>query len=305
MRKRLPPLNSLRAFEAAARHMSFKKAAEELHVTPAAISQQVRALEADIGRPLFQRLTREVALTEAGRAGLAPLGEAFDRLQEAVDAMRQRRRHDFLTVSVAPTFGAKWLVPRLERFRAAHPSFDVRLDASDHLADFSSDGVDIALRYGRGKYGTLASELLMRETAVPVCSPALIERGPPLRRPADLLRHTLLHVQRKLDGESGPTWRMWLRAAGIEHPDAERGPTFSVEGMAAEAAAEGHGVALVGSVVVEADLRSGRLVQPFAPAVSDAMAFSYYVVYPREKIDDPRVQAFRDWVLAEASAPSP
>lgn len=302
MSTRLPPLNSLRAFECAARHLSFKKAAAELNVTPAAISQQVRALEAEIGRPLFRRMTREIALTEAGRAGLSALTEGFQRLREGTDAMRNRRRHDFLTVSVAPTFGAKWLVPRLERFRAAHPGIDVRLDASDALADFTTDGIDIGLRYGRGRYGNLASELLLRETAIPVCAPSLIERGPPLREPADLLGHTLLHVQRKLDNESGPTWRMWLRAAGVEHPDPERGPTFSVEGMAAEAAAEGHGVALVGSVVVEADLKSGRLVRPFPQPVAEAMAFSYYLVYPVDRAEDPRIAAFREWVLAEAAA---
>lgn len=301
-RRQLPPLNGLRAFEAAARHLSFKMAAEELHVTPAAISQQVRALEAHIGKPLFRRLTREIALTDTGRVGLAALGEGFDRLQDGVEAMRRRKRLDFLTVSVPPTFGAKWLVPRLESFRAAHPAFDIRIDASDALSDFSADGVDVALRYGRGKYGGLATELLMKENAFPVCSASLMERGPALRAPADLLSHTLLHVQRKLDDEAAPTWRMWLRAAGLDTAEADRGPRFSLETMALEAAAEGYGVALASGASVAADLRSGRLVRPFPPTVSEATAFSYYLVYPPENASDPKVMAFREWVLAEIAA---
>ncbi|MCA8906485.1 MAG: transcriptional regulator GcvA [Rhodospirillaceae bacterium] len=301
MVRRLPPLNGLRAFEAAARHLSFKKAADELSVTPAAISQQVRALEAHVGRPLFHRLTRALELTDAGQAGLPALGEGFDKLAEAAEIMRRPARTNILTVSVAPSFGAKWLVPRLERFHQAHPEVDVRIDATDALASFAADGVDVALRYGRGAYRNLVAELLMPEVAFPVCSPALLERGPPLRTPADLKAHTLLHVQWKMEQESAPTWRMWLRAAGVEDIDTERGLRFGADSMAVEAAAEGHGVALASGALVLTDLKSGRLVRPFPPSVAEATAFAYYLVCPEEKLTEPKVTAFRDWVRAEAA----
>ncbi|MCB9959048.1 MAG: transcriptional regulator GcvA [Rhodospirillaceae bacterium] len=300
MVRRLPPLNGLRAFEAAARHLSFKTAADELNVTPAAISQQVRALEAHVGRPLFRRLTRALELTEAGRAGLPALGDGFDRLAEAADAMRGPATTNILTVSVAPSFGAKWLVPRLERFHRAHPEVDVRIDASDALATFS-DGIDVALRYGRGAYRGLFTELLMPEAAFPVCSPALLERGPPLRTPGDLRAHTLLHVQWKMEQESAPTWRMWLRAAGIDDIDTERGLRFGADSMAVEAAAEGHGVALASGALVLGDLKSGRLVRPFPPSVAEATVFAYYLVCPGENLKLPKVAAFRAWVREEAA----
>lgn len=299
--RRLPPLNSLRAFEAAARHLSFKKAAEELHVTPAAISQQVRSLEEYAGTPLFFRLTRAMRLTDAGQAALPALREGFDKLAEGAQAMRTDWRRGILTVSVVPSFGAKWLVPRLERFREAYPDYDVRIDATDALATFSGDGVDVGLRYGRGTYRNLSSLCLMSETAYPVCSPRLLERGPPLKRPEDLRHHTLLHVQWKIEDEAGPNWRMWLKAAGIEGIDHDRGPRFSVESMAVEAAVEGQGVALVSSALVKSDLRSGRLVRPFPPSICMATQFCYYLVYPETKADEPKVMAFRDWVLGEVA----
>jgi LysR family glycine cleavage system transcriptional activator len=299
MSRPLPPLNSLRAFEAAARHLSFKQAAGELHVTPAAVSHQIRTLEEYCGTPLFHRLARALRLTEAGQAALPPLREGFDKLAEAAEAMRAGERGGILTVSVAPTFGAKWLIPRLDRFRAMHPEFDVRIDASYTLVNFAADGVDVALRFGRGVYRNLRSECLMAEVSLPVCSPRLLERDPPLRRPEDLRHHTLLHVQWRTEDDAAPSWRMWLRAAGVEGVDVERGPRFSIEGLALEAAIEGQGVALTGAVLVEGDLKAGRLVRPFPPSLSQATAFCYYLVYPEAKAGDPKVMAFRDWVLAE------
>jgi len=299
LNRRLPPLNSLRAFESAARHLSFKKAAEELHVTPAAISQQVRTLEEHCGVVLFHRLTRALRLTEAGRAALPPLREGFDRLAEAAEVMCAPGTAGVLTVSVAPSFGAKWLVPRLDRFRTAHPEFDIRIDASDALANFTGDGVDVALRYGKGVYRNLHAEVLMPEVAFPVCSPRLLERGPPLRQPEDLRHHTLLHVQWKMEDDASPNWRMWLRAAGVTGVNAERGPRFSADSMSVEAAVEGQGVALVSGALAEGDLRAGRLVRPFPPTVCQETAFSYYLVYPEAKAHEPKVMAFREWVLAE------
>ena len=299
MSRPLPPLNSLRAFEAAARHLSFTKAAEELHVTPAAVSQQIKLLEEHCGTKLFRRLTRALMLTDAGQAALPPLRESFDKLSEAVDKMRAHDRGGILTVSVPPSFGAKWLVHRLDRLNAAHPEFDVRIDATDTLVDFSDAGVDIALRYGRGTYPGLHAEHLMPEVAFPVCSPALLESEHPLRTPEDLSHHTLLHVQWKMEHEAAPNWRMWLRAAGIEGIDAERGPRFTIEGMTVQAAIEGQGVALASGSLVSDDLKAGRLVRPFGPTICEATAFSYYLVYPQANADSPKVKAFRDWIMAE------
>ncbi|MCL5778122.1 transcriptional regulator GcvA [Limibaculum sp. FT325] len=289
----------MRAFEAAGRHLSFKKAAEELHVTPAAISQQVKALEEYCGVELFRRLTRALQLTEAGRAALPLLREGFDRLADGARALQAGRRGAILTVSVAPSFGAKWLVPRLDRFRESYPQYDVRIDATDRLADFSGDDVDVALRYGRGNYPGLRAECLLTDVVYPVCSPKLVKGDRPLRRPEDLRHHTLLHVDWQMEEEAAPNWRMWLRAAGVEGLDASRGPRFSADSMAVEAAAEGHGVALASEALAEGDLKTGRLVRPFPPSIRQATMFCYYLVYPGVRAGDAKVTCFRDWILAE------
>jgi LysR family glycine cleavage system transcriptional activator len=300
MTRRLPPLNSLRAFEAAARHLSFKEAAAELHVTPAAVSHQVRILEDYCAAPLFYRLTRALRLTEAGQSALPFLREGFDKLSDAAEAMQAGNGTGILTVSAAPTFGAKWLIPRLDRFRAAHPEFDVRIDATDKLVDFAGGGVDVGLRFGNGNYPNLHSDCLLAESTLPVCSPQLLKQGPPLNQPEDLRHHTLLHVEWNTRSDAAPGWRMWLRAAGVTNVDAERGPRFSIEGLALEAAIEGQGVALTGETLAESDIKAGRLVRLF-PALARATAFSYYLVYPPAKASDPKVIAFRDWVIAEAA----
>lgn len=301
MARQLPPLNSLRAFEAAARHLSFTKAADELHVTPAAVSQQVKVLEEHCGVRLFRRLTRALLLTDAGQAALPSLRDGFDRLAEAAEKLKAHEVGGILTVSVPPSFGAKWLVPRLDRFRTAHPEFDLRIDATDALVDFGS-GVDVALRYGRGVYEDLHVECLMSEVSFPVCSPKLLDGPHPLHRPEDLAHHTLLHVQWKMENEAAPNWPMWLRAAGVDGIDAERGPRFSIESMSVQAAMEGHGVALVSGALVAGDLDAGRLVRPFAPSISEATAFSYYLVHPHGNAGNPKVMAFRQWIMAEAAA---
>jgi LysR family transcriptional regulator, glycine cleavage system transcriptional activator len=302
MTRRLPPLNSLKAFEAAARHLSFTKAADELHVTPAAISHQIKALEDYCGSPLFRRMTRALALTENGKAALPLLREGFDKLAEGAERLGPDPNAGLLTVSVAPTFCAKWLVPRLDRFRTAHPAFDIRIDASDALASFAADGVDVALRYGQGDYPGLVSECLMGEVVFPVCSPALLDGPEPLRTPADLVHHTLLHVYWKMADDKAPSWRMWLKAAGITDVDPERGPRFNVDSLVVQAAIAGHGVALANGALVGDDLAAGRLVRPFPPAKEEPTAFCYYLVYPEDHARNPKVRAFRDWVMAEAAA---
>lgn len=299
MSARLPPLNGLRAFEVSARHLSFRKAAAELHVTPAAISQQVRALERQLGLELFHRRVRALELTAAGRAALPHLSEGFERLLAGVEAMHRTRHGELLTVSVSPTFGARWLVPRLERLRAAQPTFDVRLDASYALAGFASDGVDVAIRYGRGHYPPHVVECLMTVDAFPVCSPTLLADGPALACPDDLAAHTLLHSSWADERDAAPSWRMWLRAAGAADVDAERGPRLGSDVMLLEAALEGQGVALLGRVVAARALAEGRLVRPFPPAVFDATAFCYYLVYPERHRASAKVQGFRDWLFDE------
>lgn len=302
MSRRLPPLNSLRAFEAAARHLSFTKAANELHVTPAAISHQIKALEEHCGAALFRRRTRSLALTETAQAALPALREGFDKLAEAADRLTPAVDSGVLTVSVAPSFAAKWLMPRLEGFRAAHPGFDIRIDATDGLVTFDTDGVDIALRYGRGDYPGLVSDCLMAETVFPVCSPSLIEGERAIRSPADLALHTLVHVTWQSAEAEAPSWRMWLKAAGIETIDAERGPRFNMDSMAVQAAIDGQGVALANGALVADDLAAGRLVRPFPRTTDETTMFCYFVVYPDVHRRNPKVLAFRDWVMAEAEA---
>lgn len=302
MARRLPPLNGLRAFEASARYLSFTKAAEELNVTPAAVSQQVKALEEYFGVQLFKRLTRALMLTDSGQLVLPVLQEGFDKLSEADRILRNRRDDRILTVSVAPSFGAKWLVPRLEAFRRKHPDYEIRIDATDTPADFRRDNVDIALRYGLGEYPGLMSECLLTEVGLPVCSPRLLEGEHPLRTPEDLRLHTLLHIQWKMENEAAPNWRMWLRAAGYEDIDPDRGPQFSMESMAIQAAIDGQGVALISNALIVDDIASGRLVLPFAEETQHKTRFCYFLVYPEAHLERPKVAAFREWVAQEAAS---
>lgn len=299
MTRVLPPLNGLRAFEASARHLSFSKAAAELNVTPAAISQQVKGLEEYSGVVLFRRLTRALRLTDAGQAALPLLAEGFDRLADGFAAMGKETDDVILSISVPPSFGAKWLVARLDSFRDSHPDFDVRIDATDKLVDFNAEEIDIAIRYGRGAYDGLTCDCLMTELAFPVCSPALLRGSHPLRRPDDLRHHTLLHVDWKVRGEANPNWRMWLQAAGVEGIDFNRGPQFSQDSMCLQSAIEGQGVALGDNALVVDDLASGRLVRPFGDLGEAETTFRYCLVYPPRNMKRPKVAAFRDWIMGQ------
>jgi LysR family glycine cleavage system transcriptional activator len=252
--RRLPPLNALRSYEAAARHRSFSKAAEELGVTPAAVSYQVRTLEDHVGVALFQRVKRQLVLTVAGRACLPGIQGAFEGLAASINAISVAGRSGVLTVSVAPSFASKWLLPRLHFFQAVHPDIDVRVSASMQLADFASGDVDLAIRYGTGRYPGLVSEQILCESVIPVCSPKLLESPDPLRSPADIRSHTLLHDDSPDEDESCPTWETWLNAAGVPGIDARRGPRFDQSSMVLEAAALGRGVALAKSALAAVDL---------------------------------------------------
>ena len=291
MARRLPPLNALRAFEAAARHLSFTKAADELNVTQAAISHQVKALEERLGVVLFRRLNRALLLTDAGQGFLPPLREAFDQMAAATERLRVDDSRGVLTLTTLPSIAARWLVPRLGRFREAHPDIDLRIDASQHLTDFVRENVDIALRYGGGEWDGMRADRLMTEDFFPVCSPRLLDRHPPLREPADILHHTLLH-------DNSPTdWTMWFLAAGIEGGDPTRGPAFTDSSLVLQAAAEGQGVALGRGVLAAADLKAGRLVRPFD--LSLEAKYAYYLVCPQATAESPKIASFRAWLLAE------
>ncbi len=294
MARRLPPLNALRAFEAAGRHLSFTQAAKELHVTQAAISHQVKALEERLGVELFHRRNRALFLSEAGQAYLPPVRESFDRLAAATERLLKRDTVGTLTVSTLYSFAVSWLVPRLKHFQSRYPDLDVRITASDQVIDLTREDVDIAIRYGRGYWPGLRADRLMEENVFPVCSPALLDGPKPLRRPEDLTHHVLLHDDMR------ESWRMWLLAAGVEGVEPERGPAFSHSFMVIQAAIEGQGVALGRSALVAADLKARRLVKPFD--VSVPADYAYYVVCPEASAERPKVKAFREWLLAEASA---
>ena len=296
-----PPLNALRAFEAAGRHLSFTKAAAELNVTPAAISHQVKALEELLEVPLFRRLTRALRLTEAGQAALPVLGQGFDKLAQAVEQIRSHCESGVLTISVSPSFGGMWLLPRLERFRNRHPDIEIRIDGTDRLVDLARDDVDVAVRYGPGGYEGVRADRLFGQRNTPVCSPALLEGAHPLRRPEDLRHHTLLHIDWT---EAEATWRMWLLAAGLHEIDPARGPRFNMESMAIQSAVDGHGVALVGELLVADHLAAGRLVRPFDQSLSTPLTFAFFLLSAKDRADVPKIAAFRDWLMEEGKAVS-
>ncbi len=295
MGRRLPPLNAVRAFEAAARHLSFTRAAQELNVTQAAVSHQVKSLEERLGILLFRRLNRGLVLTGAGLAYVKELEDILDRLEQATERLKASEAAGLLTVSTSTSFAAKWLVPRLQRFRDRRPDIDVRIDANDSLTDFRRDNVDVAIRYGRGDYPGLHSVQLLQDIVFPVCSPGLLSGPHPLRTPSDLKHHTLLHDQGVVED-----WRTWLRTAEASEVDSLRGPSFSHSAMLIEAAIAGQGVALAKRSMVARDLRDGRLVQPFPLALK--AVFSYWVVCPQAAADKPKIAEFRAWLLEEAQA---
>ena len=298
MRRPLPPLNALRAFETAARHLSISLAAHELNVTPAAISHQIRLLEEHVGLPLFVRNGRGLALSDAGAAGLRDLREGFARLGAAMDAIDSLGEAGVLSVSVAPSFASKWLLPRLGGFQQAHSEIDVHVSASMQLSDFVKDGVDLAIRYGAGRYADVAVEKLLTESVVPVCSTDYLRRNGPFNSPADLVEATLLHDDSPDNDPSCPDWEMWLGAAGAKHSDAARGPRFNQSSFVIEAAALGRGVALAKAALAAQDLRQGRLVKAFPSAVK--VDFAYYIVAPRAKLNLPKVSHFIEWLRKEA-----
>ena len=298
-------LNALRAFEASARHESFSAAAAELHVTPAAVGQLVRSLEQWLGTPLFHCGTSgraRLALTDAARRALPEIRAGFERLSLGVSLLKEGAPSGVLTVTVSPAFAAKWLLPRIERFQAAWPETDVRLDVSIQIFDFATRGIDIGVRYGAGSWPGLAAEKLMDEEIYPVCSPALLQRHRRLRKPSDLADLRLIH-DLSVDARSGfATWSGWLKHAGASI-ETKRGLRINNSAAVLQAAIDGHGVALARSPMARDDLAAGRLVRLF-PEIEFASALSYYVVFRPESATLPKLVAFRDWLLEEAAAPA-
>ena len=309
---RLPPLNALRAFEAAARHLSFKNAARELYVTPGAVSHQVKLLEEALGMPLFRRLTRALELTPDGQALLPKVQEGLRNLAEAVERVRTRVEAKTLTVMAPPNFAARWLIPRLGRFTEQHSDLELHIASRPQMIDGRDDS-DLApspeasevapvamVRFGDGRFHGGRVDEVFSASYVPVCSPRLL-RGPhPLRKPADLRHHTLLHDDTVIEEGARPSWAAWLDAVGVRDIDAVRGTHFTDASLSLEAALEGLGVALAMKPLVRSEIEAGRLLMPFNAAAPSA--FKYYLVTPDGSKPDSSVAAFRDWLL-EASAP--
>jgi len=286
--ERLPPLNAIQAFDAAARHLSFNRAAEELHLTASAISHRIRALEEFLGVSLFHRLTRHVALTEAGTAYVAAVRAGLARIAAATGALRRQERSRRLSVSVAPTFASR-LIQRLPQFHQLHPEIEIYVFATTRLVDFSRAEADVGIRHGTGAWPGLASHYLQSDERFPVCSPMLL-RARRLER-ADEVRHfTLLHALTRPHD-----WRRWLEQAGVRGVDDERGPKFETSQFVMEAAISGLGIAIVERAVARDALQAGRLVAPFELTLRTEK--SYYLVYPRRKQKDKTLALFRAWVL--------
>jgi LysR family glycine cleavage system transcriptional activator len=299
----LPPLNALRAFEATARHLSQTKAADELNVSPGAVSHQIRALEALLGVELFERRVRAIALTAAGKLLYPGVQTGFLQIREAVDGLRRAGNERVLVVSTPPGLTSKWLAPRLYRFASDHPEIDTRISSSLTNADFVTDGVDVAIRnmaVNPPPDTALVIEKLVELSFVPVCSPKLIERRKPLLTAGALTRMPLIHDESLANRARVPTWADWFKAAGVDGVEVSRGLRFNSADHALDAAAEGAGVLLAHNLLAYDDLRTGQLVIPVALTLPSDRA--YHFVCPKRRVDAPQVKAFRDWIKQEIAA---
>ena len=289
MARRLPPLNALKAFETAARHLSFTKAAEEMYVTQAAISHQIKALEDHLGLKLFMRKNRALLLTEEGQSYFLDIKEIFLQLHEATEKLLARGAKGSLTVSLQPSFAIQWLVPRLNQFSEQHPDIDVRIKAVDLDEGSLTDDVDVAIYYGRGSWRNLHADKLHTEYLLPVCSPLLLSGGKPLQEPTDLRFHNLLH-----DG-SRRAWKAWFTTQSFKNFNVNQGPIFSHSSMVLQAAIHGQGVALAHNVLARPDINSGRLIVPFNHVLISKD--SYYLVCRESQTELGKIAAFRQWML--------
>ncbi len=293
MRRRLPSLNALKAFEATARHESFTKAAHELCVTQGAVSQQVKALEAELGVRLFGRERQRLVITDAGRTYLEVVRDTFDRLAMGTEHLLQRQKSGTLTITTSPNFAAKWLVHRLRRFSEAHPGIDLRVSASLQHIDFAREDIDLAIRHGDGLWPGMHVTRLCTEELFPVCSPKLTSGSGALRSPRDIKHHTLLHTNGTGD------WANWLERVGVDGIDLKHGVVFNQASMTIDAAVDGQGIALARTALVSWDLISGRLVRPFVQTLE--VPYAFWIVCPKSAADLPKISTFRSWLLKEAA----
>jgi LysR family glycine cleavage system transcriptional activator len=295
MKRRLPPLNPLRAFEVAARHMSFTKAADEMNVTQGAVSRQVKALEDYLGFALFERTPKGLELSRNGRAYVGTLTESFERIARATDELITTRTHTILTIRGYTTFLVRWLIPLLPEFQVRHPNIEVRLVSASDPVDFERDNVDIGIRYGYGRWSGLKSDLLFLDALVPVCSPALMQ-AVRLRTPEDLARSTLLHLNRRRDD-----WPDWL--AGVGHNGLRAANNLFLEdlGVVHQCAMAGMGVAVAQQAYIHGDLAGGKLVAPFDFVLHRPKG--YFLVCPKDRADTTKILTFRNWLLERINAP--
>lgn len=293
MSRRLPPLNALRVFDAAARHMSFTKAAAELCVTQAAVSHQIKSLEDFLGLKLFRRRNRSLLLTEEGQGYYLDIKDIFSSINEATGKLQARSAKGALTVSLTPSFAIQWLVPRLSGFNSAYPGIDVRIQAIEREEEKLADDVDVAIFYGRGNWPGVRAERLYAEYLLPVCSPNLLMGGDKLKVLDDLANHTLLHDTSRRD------WLAYIRQLGLQHINVQQGPIFSHSAMVVQAAVHGQGIALVNNVMAQTELDAGRLVCPFNDVLVSKNAF--YLVCHDSQAELGKIAAFRQWILARAA----
>jgi LysR family glycine cleavage system transcriptional activator len=301
MARAIPGTRALRTLEAAGRHLNFTRAADELGLTPAAVSHQIKEIEDQIGVPLFTRTSRTIRLTEAGAVLLEASNEALDLIGRAVTRARKMTRGAaMLKVTLDAQFAAKWLMRRVDDFRKLRPDIELRFDIAYEVRDFDVDDVDVGIRFGTGKYPGLCADRLFDNVIIPVCSPSLLKSGPPLREPRDLFHHTLVHIEWSRQGVTWPNWRMWMAAAGVDDFDDSRTVVFGTSSDAVQAAIDGNAVALADFAMVANDLSQGRLIRPFELGIKVSAEFAYFLVYPESVADDPRIVAFRQWLLDEA-----
>ena len=296
MARRLPPLNAIRAFEAAARHQSFTRAAKELFVTQGAVSHQVKSLEFELGIKLFNRERQGLVITQAGRDYLAVVRDALDRLALGTEHLLKQQHSGRLTISTSPDFAAKWLVHRLASFAEAHPEIDLRISASMHHVDFVREEVDLAVRHGDGRWPDLAVVELTREHLFAVCSPRLLSGRNPIVTPEDLSRYPLLHLDDRKD------WLRWFEIAGLPGINVSHGPILNHASMVIDAAVDGQGVALARTTLAAWDLINGRLIRPFHFTLP--ISKTYWIVCPKAMASLPKIQTTREWLLSQAEADS-
>ncbi|CAH0538921.1 transcriptional regulator GcvA [Vibrio marisflavi] len=294
MSRRLPPLNSLKAFEAAARHLSFTRAADELYVTQAAVSHQIKALEEFLGLKLFRRRNRALLLTEEGQSYFLDIKDIFTMIAEATDKVLERSEKGALTIALPPSFAIQWLVPRLADFNAQEPEIDVRIKAVDMDDSSLTEDVDVAIYYGRGNWPGLREDKLYQEYLIPLCAPSVLLGKKPLESLGDLKHHTLLH------DTSRKEWKQFAKQNDLVGVNVNHGPIFSHSTMVLQAAAHGQGVALGNNVLAQPELDAGRLIAPFDEMLVSKNAF--YVVCHEKQADTGRIATFRDWMLAKAQS---